>query len=514
MQSGSLPAATALASGNNWPEETVTARPVLFLREHWLSVSLVSVALMVPCFWHTHLVAGDLGSHIYNAWLAQLIKQGQAPGLWIADQWNNVLFDNLLSGLANIFSLSVAAKIAASLSTLVFFWGVFTFIWAMTHRCPWFLSPLIAMFAYGWTFQAGFFNYYLSLGLGFLGLSIFMNSRGWQRLAVIAVSPVIVVAHPLGLAWFLGGAIYIAIAQHLPPKFHLLMVLASAGVLVFAHQFLWHHYRVEPRAHSVLFYSGLDQLLLANRYVAPTAALGFFFAVSIGIDVLSRRKDKDFSALYAIPLGLYLVAETAVHLLPDTVFWPQYPAPASLLTSRFTLISAVLLCCLLGAVKPTKWHAAVLAAIAGVFFLFLYEDTQTLNQIEEQAAQLVRSLPAGQRVLATIGAPLSYRFSTKHIVDEACAGYCYFYGNYEASSGHFRIRARPENPIVMSRDADVLKMEVGSYVTRANDLPAAQVYQCGPRWMDLCIHPLQAGERNDRLGFHPERGIYPNSDAR
>ncbi len=66
-----------------------------FIRVQALRVFSISVLLLVPCWWHRTIVAGDLGSHLYNVWLAQLIRQGQLPGLWLASRWNNVLFDYL-----------------------------------------------------------------------------------------------------------------------------------------------------------------------------------------------------------------------------------------------------------------------------------------------------------------------------------------------------------------------------------------------------------------------------------
>jgi len=35
-----------------------------------------------------------------------------------------------------------------------------------------FCSHCLVMLAYGWTFNLGFFNYYLSLGLGFFAIAI------------------------------------------------------------------------------------------------------------------------------------------------------------------------------------------------------------------------------------------------------------------------------------------------------------------------------------------------------
>ena len=97
--------------------------------------------MIVPCLWHRRIEAGDLASHVYNAWLAQLIEKGQAPGLYIVHQWNNVLFDWTLLHAANIVGFAAAEKIVVSLCVLIFFWGVFSLIAAASGWPPWFLTP-------------------------------------------------------------------------------------------------------------------------------------------------------------------------------------------------------------------------------------------------------------------------------------------------------------------------------------------------------------------------------------
>src|SRR5271156_4710337 len=69
--------------------QTEPAAPVLpqafvFVRQHQLLLLAISAAVLAPVFWHRNIAAGDLGSHLYNAWLAQLIRHGYAPGLWLA----------------------------------------------------------------------------------------------------------------------------------------------------------------------------------------------------------------------------------------------------------------------------------------------------------------------------------------------------------------------------------------------------------------------------------------------
>jgi hypothetical protein len=89
-------------------------------------------------------------------------------------------------------------------------------------------------------------------------------------------------------------------------------------------------------------------------------------------------------------------------------------------------------------------------------------------------------------------------------VDRACIMRCFSYGNYEPSTGLFRVRATPGNPYVVSSYNDAVDMENGEYTVQLEDLPAYQIYQCSPSGADLCIRPVEAGEDNDRTGVHPD----------
>src|SRR5215467_4108794 len=155
-------------------EENVTLAFVR--RRRWFIIAL-SAAVLFTCFWHRRIEAGDLASHVYNSWLAQLTEKGQAPGLYVAKQWNNILFDITLLALAKIMGFAAAEKIAVSLCVLTFFWGVFAFVSAVTERPPWFLSPGIAMLSYGYSFSMGFMNYCWSLGLACFALAIVWRAR-------------------------------------------------------------------------------------------------------------------------------------------------------------------------------------------------------------------------------------------------------------------------------------------------------------------------------------------------
>jgi hypothetical protein len=491
---------TRFACANS--ERTVDERSRSSALIHPILFAAISAVIVIPCFWHHRIQAGDLGSHVYNAWLVQLIQRGEAPGLRIAPQWNNVLCDFLLSGLARFFSLDVSARIAASVAVLVFFWGAFAFVYAITRRAPWQIMPLLAAITYGWTFNRGFMNYYLSLGFAFLALAVFCLAKGWKRLLALAFAPIIFLAHPLGLAWLVAAAFYIVATEVVPKRWHPVLLVAAIGAVAVVRVYLLRHFRVDPPSHSALFFNGLDQLLFTNRYAILILMFCAIGAIAFASEVLRQRTVRDWLLLCSIPLQLYVLIEAGIQLLPASIYLPQYAAPIGDLTERLTSISAVLLCCLVAAIPPRRWLLFAFGAVAILFFAFLYQDTGRLDRMEARVEALVHTIPPGQRVLLTIAQPLNYRFSSKHILDIACPGYCFAYGNYEAPTGQFRVRANPENSIVVGDLRDAQAMEEGSYVVPSRVLPLFQIYQCGSAWTDLCIRPLEAGEAIGTAGHH------------
>jgi hypothetical protein len=485
---------------------SVLAQAATFVRQHVWRFLLISAAVLAPIFWHRNIAAGDLGSHLYNAWLAQLIRHGYAPGLWLAARWNNALFDLLLGALGHFVSLHVAEKIAVSLAVLIFFWGMFAFVCAATKRAPWLLCPAIAMFSYGYSFAMGFLNFYISLGLAFFAIAIFWRGRGWERSIAVALAPLAMLAHPLGFAWLVAASTYVTIAEAIPRRYQILLLAAAGLVLYAARYYFWHHDIVQVRDDPFYFFNGSDQLLLFGpRYVIPEFALLVFIFCALAANFFRRRWGQIRWADFALPVQLYVIVCLAVILLPDGIRFPYQPSALALLTERLTSVSAALLCCLLGALQPRKWHFFASAAVAAVFFTFLYQDTAAINRMEAQVEQLVRTVPRNSRVLATLKPPFpDSRVLVQHIADRACIGHCFSYGNYEPASAQFRVRTTPHNLYAMFSFDDAINMEDGSYEVQPQDLPAYQVYQCSPDGKRLCIRPLAAGEMNDDLGVHPD----------
>ncbi len=472
-----------------------------FVRKHWLALSGISILILAPCFWHREIVASDLGSHLYNAWLVQLIHRGQSPGLWIAPQRTNILFDILLSNLGSIFGLRTAERVAVSLAVLTFFWGAFGLISAAVRRPPWSLLPCIALVTYGWTFHLGFFNYYLSLGLSFFGLALWWRGKRWERISLLVIAPLVFMAHPLGLMWLLGAACYIGIAEMLPRRaYQSLFCIAVAASLFAVHIYLRHHYVADHGARPFYSFNGADQLVLfGERYRVLARTLLAFAALSIVLDLIRRRRESGFLNYYSIPIQLYILAMFSVLVLPDAIHLPPPTATIALLTERLTSITAVIGCCVLGAMRPRKWHFAASAAIAVIFFAFLYRDTAIVNRMEAQVVQLVSKLAPDQRVLATIEPFPGSRILNQHIIDRACIERCFSYGNYEPGSRVFRVRATLDNPYVLSSYELATETEEGDYLVQPRDLPVYEVYQCSENGTEICMRPLKAGEYNGRL---------------
>lgn len=484
------------------------AHPIELARTNRWFIFVLSVAIIVPCLWHGHIEAGDLGSHVYNAWLAQLIEKGQAPGLYIVRQWDNVLVDWALLHCGNVLGFGAAEKIVTSVCVFIFFWGVFAFVAAVSERLPWFLAPCIAMLAYGYSFSMGFLNYYVSIGLACWSLAAVWRGRGLARLVGVAILPLVILAHPLGLAWLLATGTYIGLSELLRGWWRLAVPAAAVLLLLSVHWYLAHRVSFAVDWEHDPFYAmnGADQLALYSPRYSVLAWVTFGFAtVCIVAEAGSRFREKSFWESLRLLAELYALAILAVALLPENLRPSETGAWIGLLASRLTTFTAIFGVSLLSRLKPRWWHLAAFGSCAIVFFSFLCQDTKVLNRMEANVESIVAPLPPCTRVLSTIWAPPGSRITfVSHFVDRACIGHCFSYGNYEPSSGQFRIRVREGSPVVSASEDDSEDMQAGQYDVQDEDLPMKEIFQCDPSDLTkLCIRDLAAGEKNGRLGYRP-----------
>jgi hypothetical protein len=365
----------------------------LFLRANRWRVLIVSALLLLPCFWHKRIEAGDLPSHTYNAWLSQLIARGQAPGLYIESRWDNILADIALAKLGQVIGFVVAEHVIAALAVLIFFWGAFAFIGVANGQPPWTLTPAIAMMAYGWTFYAGFLNSYLSIGFAFWAAVLFWRGRGADYLAGAVLALLALLAHPFGLFCLLGLAIYFRLSDSLRGWLRWLLFISGFLIAFASHfylirhaqTFFWHTWK------DFWFMNGSDQLLLFGaRYQTLALVVLCFGILCFFYGALREWRNPDFRRLLRAPLELWLLLVFTALLIPEVIWFRGSPMPFALVIFRLTSVTGVLALCIYGAIKPQIWHAVGLGTCALVFFLWTYQDTGILDDMERQAETLVR----------------------------------------------------------------------------------------------------------------------------
>lgn len=506
--------------------ESAIAAALRLVKARYGRMAAISAVLLAPCYWHAQIEAGDLASHVYNAWLGQLIERGQAPGLYIARQWNNVLFDLVLLKLANLVGVAWAERIAVSACVLIFFWGAFAFMSAAARRAPWILAPGIAIIAYGWTFHVGFMNYYVALGFAFAAAALFWRGRGTDWIAGTLLAGVAFIAHPLGLVWLAGVVVYVKAADAWRGAWRWALPAAAVAAVIGARTFLMRHFRTgDIETAHFYFYTGADQIaLFSPRYVWLAGIMLALGSATFLYAMLVDREGRETRRTIRAPLELWAIAVFAAAVLPNDVYLPHYAAPAALLVQRLTSTTAVLALGIFACLEPKRRYLAGLAICAAIFFAWDYQDTGTVNRMEAQASQLVRGLPEGERVTASIWFPLCSASGESsgesfeewlgehfvgisyigHIVDRACIGHCFSYADYEPSSRQFRIRAAANNAMVTTSPDDSSLMETGRYVVQPQDLPMAQVCQCDAAdQTKLCLRELKAGELNGQGCFRP-----------
>ena len=453
----------------------------------WTRYALASAALLVPCFWQSRIQAGDLGSHIYNAWLAELIRHGQAPGLAIVSQKTNVLFDLLLDWLFRAVGSAAAQRIAVSLAVLVFTWGAFAFIAAAARR-QWAVLPAIAMLAYGWVYHMGLFNFYLSLGLCFWALALSWSFAPRRLLAAVPVLAVACVAHALTVVWACGalGLVWLARRRFVKRVWLLAGVLVAIDVL---HIALAATTEMGWNVAQLRLVAGVDQVWVYNdKYWIPCLGLLLLF-VALAVESIRRRGARSF---FGHDLMLVLLATAAgVFLLPTWVYLPGYQHALSFIAERMSLAVGVLAVAAVATVGFRRWHSWVAAAAAAAFFLFLYADERALNRFEDQTRNVVAQLPSMARVVSNADADVRINALT-HIIDRVCIERCYSFANYEPGTGQFRIRITGPTTIVAPVHGSS-RIQNGEYVVEARDLPLYRISVAADD--SLIVKSMAAGER-------------------
>lgn len=469
-------------------------RAARWLRESWVFVLLCSLVILLPCFWHRPIQAGDLGSHLYTAWLTQSVEQGLLPGLHLDRQYTNILFDLLLSHLLPYFGLIPTARIAVGLCVLVFFWGGFAFASAAANKAAGSVVPLLAMISYGVIFHWGFFNCYLSVGISFFALAIVAGGSLREFLILPLLFVLAAVAHPMGAACMVALGIYLAALRFLPTKYQLaatLLVIASPFIIRAG---LAHRVQILSQESHRYWLLGADQFEVFTRSYL-WCGIAVWILCGLCILLALRRGTIPRTSPW---LQFYLAIALAIAFAPGGFYNDATFGIMGFLPDRASLYSAIAMAALVTVCRPPRWFLVATGIVAIVFFAMLFRDTAQLERRYEKVVELVRPY-AGRRVISLLPPVPGSRIHEDHAVDLACVGRCYSYNNYEPSSKQFRLKAEPGNRFVDVDQDSLDDMPDGNYVVQPSDLPLYEVYQCGPGIADFCIAELHAGQANGNV---------------
>jgi len=449
---------------------------------------LLSLLLLAQCYWQPRVQAGDLSSHIYNAWLAQLIESGRAQGLMIVNQTTNILFDLMLSGLFKLFGAEAAQRISVSIAVLVFVLGAFFFVSTVSGRRPWHLLSCIAMLAYGWVYHMGFFNFYLSLGLCFWILGLFWTPTLRRAASAVPLFVLAYLAHALPVVWtvFLVG--YLLLAQRISARARGAVTAASLFLLVLSHYLIGRHLVTRWSPSQIALSTGLDQVwVFDGKYyivlIGLLAIWGLLF-----LELLRHTGARQLAT--AIPLQICTISAMAVFVLPGTILIPGFHHALVYIAERMSLGVGVCICALLGTAQPRRAVSYGLIMLSLVFFGLLYRDERALNAFEDRMQDTVAQLEPGQRVVNGIDDPDMRVNALAHMIDRVCLGRCFSYANYEPSTAQFRVRAVGINPYVTSDYGESFELQHGTYVLKSRDLPLFKLDFDDVR---LVIRNLKAG---------------------
>jgi hypothetical protein len=456
-----------------------------------------SIAAIVPCVWHKNVINGDLGSHLYNAWLAIGVERGEYPGLYFERVHTNILFDFLLTRLISSFPPATAERLALSTTVLIFFWGTFAAVRALSGERAWAVTPLILILTHGWALQIGFMNFHLATGLALFALALLWNPSTtrvvWNPSTTRVVLSCLLLAlaamaQPLPAVWVALAILYKTLYMRCE-RYRTSLLLAAIGMSALcavAFRGGWFSIILRTTGWDIgqlRHATGADQALAYGpEYELVAVSL---LALS-GIVLAQHWRREGRICSNSLITHLWILLAVGTFLVPDGILFRGYTFGYYFISQRISALLAVVGIAVVAAGRPHQRFVLSFMLVAALFFAMLYGDTRRLNTIQEEFYDIVQRYPPGQRFVTDV---IDWHADThapflQSMLGRACVDRCLDYGNYEVSTRQFRIRARGPNPFVRT---DPNRNPVEEFRLTNPELPLNEIEWCGPAADKLCV---------------------------
>lgn len=432
--------------------------------------------------------AGDLHTHLYNAWLGNLVADGHVNGLWLAPAWTNSLISRGLAALLESLSPGAAEKVIHLALAEGFLWASFAYCRAVTRNGCWEWLPAIAMLAIGWTFQAGLVNWFASAALSLAAAALLLHpGKAGLRLPLAGVTLLVAATgNPFPPLWA-GSSVALAMVHRRSPALgRRSLIVLSSGIFVAGGVTVLLGRGAYARHQLYALLGGADQLWVYDSWYAVLsgALLVIWGAAAIR---LYQAPHPVLSA--AMVVAIYsLVFVLAV---PDAIIFPGYKVPAFYLARRGSLLAGVAVTAAMAQAQYSPRRTSLLACAAALWLALLAVDWSAMSRLQRNMDQAITTLPRGSRVVSAMGNslfdPALYR---------SCTGRCFVWSDYQPSSGAFRVRAEVQNNFVVGRFEDYLALETGSYRLPELPFPVWEVAPCeSPAPAEnVCLRLLSSGD--------------------
>lgn len=433
----------------------------------WLLALLVSVALL-PIWSVSRVPTTDGPCHVYNAWILGELVAGDAP--FLAEHYEidkrpfpNWLGHLVLALLMVVVDPTTAEKLLVSGCVVLLLTGVRQLERTVGQRRPW-VYALVFPLCFNQLLQMGFYNFSLGLGLFPWVLAWWWRERsrpGWRfavqlnllltALYFAHLVPHLVAGGCLGLL-ALGvlagdrrrGLVHLAILapQAILPAWFL--TASPGGASSSPHSFsTLAHYLFELQ---VLLSFGRPQVWLGRLLVVS-------FAVLVGFTIHQcRRASRGHvaSERRAAPSpDLFLLLVVAITLL--YFFGPAGAAGGTMAENRLSLFPWLLLVPWLEpgfSPRVERLVVAGLACLAVAYSLYLTDRYRVVARDVDDFLAVTKSIAPGSRLLPLLferGSPHELLGMLGHAKSYAAIdSRSIDWDNYQAASGYFPIRFRPQ----------------------------------------------------------------------